>query len=220
MKKIIEEYNDLLSTKYDEATQGEFEWLAPSVFAQNIKPYVKADIDVLDIGVGTGQTSKIFIDQEANVTGIDISEKMLAVAKSKFKFKKLIKHDIEQGLINLFPQEKFDIIVAVGILEFIEDIKKTLGEMKQLLKKDGLIVFTYEIFELNNTYGIKRVSSLGAELEKAPKLLDFKVYRRLPNEIDSLLKDLSLKIVAREKFIGYLRSQLKIPVPYELLLAR
>jgi len=220
MKKLIEEYNNLLSTKYDEATQGDFKWLAPSRLVQNIMPYVKPDIDVLDIGVGTGQTSQTFIDQGGRVVGIDISEKMLVIAKAKFKFKKLIKYNIEKGLLNLFSQEKFDIIVAIGILEFIKDIKKILMEMKQLLKENGIIVFTYEMYDPHNTYRIKKVSPLGTGLEGAPKLLNFTVYRRLPDEINSIIEDLSLQIVIRETFIGYLRSQLKIPVPYELLIVK
>jgi len=220
VKKLIEKYNDLLSAKYDEATRGEFKWLAPYITEKHIKPYVKAGIDVLDIGVGTGQTSKIFIDQKINVTGIDISEKMLAIAKSKFKFKKLVKYDIEQGLLNLFSQEKFDIIVAVGIFEFIDNIKNALNEMKQLLKEDVVLAFSYEVYEPNNKYGIKKVAPLGAGSENVLKLLNFKVYRRLPNKINNILKNLSLKMVSREKFTGYLRTQLKIPVPYELLVVK
>lgn len=217
MKKLIEKYNDLLSNKYDTATQGEFRWLAPTKLTEHIKPYIRNNLEVLDIGVGTGQTFKIFVDHEANVTGIDISEKMLSVAQSKYHYKKLIKHDIERGLLDLFPQEKFDIIVAVGILEFTENIQRVLSEMEQLLKAGGIIAFTYEIYEPNNKYGVEKVASLGAGLENAPELLNFKVYRRTPNEIDSILKDLSLEVISREQFIGYLRSQLKIPIPYELL---
>lgn len=220
MKKTIEEYNDLLSVKYDEATQGGFKWLPPSRLARSIKPYIKPDMDVLDIGVGTGQTSEIFIAQGARVVGIDISEKMLAIAKSKFNFKKLIKYNIEEGLLNLFSREKFDIIVSIGILEFVSDIKRVLLEMKGLLKKDGIIIFTYEIYEPNNTYGIKKVAPLGSGLENAPKLLNFNVYRRTSDEVDNIIKDFSLQIVKRETFIGYLRSQLKIPVPYELLIVK
>lgn len=220
MKKIIEEYNDLLSSQYDEATEGAFRWLVPSVVAKNIRPYIKSKSKVLDIGVGTGQTAKIFVDKKANVTGVDISKKMLARAKAKFTFKKLIKYDIEKGLVNIFPQKTFDIIVAAGILEFIKNMKKTLGEMKQLTKNDGVIIFTYEMFESENTHGIKKVSPLGAGLEKIPRLLSFKVYRRIPSEIDKILKELSLKIIMREKFIGYLRSKFKIPVPYELIVVQ
>ncbi|MDO8498254.1 MAG: class I SAM-dependent methyltransferase [bacterium] len=217
MKKLIEEYNNLLSDKYDTATQGEFKWLAPVKLYEYIRPYIKNGAEVLDVGVGTGQTSKIFINKGLSVIGVDISEKMLAVAQSKLNFTKLIKYDVEQGLLNIFPQDKFDIVVAVGVLEFIKDIKKTLSEMRQLLKNGGIIAFTYEIYEPNNKYGIEKIAPLGAGSENVPELLNFMVYRRLPNEVDKILRDLSLGIINREKFIGYLRSQLKFPVLYEIL---
>jgi predicted TPR repeat methyltransferase len=145
---------------------------------------------------------------------------MLSIAQSKYPYKKLIKYDIEQGLLNLFPREKFDIIITIGVLEFTKNIQKVLGEMKQLLKTGGIIAFTYEIYEPKNKYGIAKVSTLGSASENSPELLNFKVYRRKPSEIENILNSLSLKIIGREQFIGYLRSQLKIPVPYELLIAK
>jgi len=218
MKKLIERYNDFLSDKYDTATQGKFKWLAPAKLNEYVRPYIKKDLGVLDIGVGTGQASKIFVDQGVSVIGIDISEKMLSLARSKYHYKKLIKYDIEQGLQNIFPKERFDIIVAIGILEFVKDMKKVLSEMKQLLKKGGIIAFTYEVYEPNNRYGIEKVTPLGAGLENTPELLSFMVYRKLPNEVEKMLKDLFLETIKSKKFIGYLRSQLQIPVPYELLI--
>jgi len=220
MKKTIEKYNDQLSTKYDIATQGEFKWTAPSVFIKNIKPFMKKNIDVLDIGVGTGQTSEIFFCKGIKVTGIDISQKMLDVAWSKYKFKKLIKYDAELGLSNIFSEDKFDIITAVGVLEFVKNIKKTLKEMKQLLKKDGIIAFTYEVYKPNSKLGTKKTSPIGAGSLDSHELLKFMVYRRTPAEIRKILDDLSLRILRKEAFIAYLKSKLKIPVLYEFLLVK
>lgn len=211
------EYNDFLSVKYDEVTRGEFKWLAPHLLEKHIKPYLKPKINVLDIGVGTGQTSEIFVNSDTNVSCIDISGDMLSVAKSKYPYKELIQYDVEDGLLKLFPEEKFDIIVAVGILEFIKDIKKTLSELKQLLKNNGVIAFTYEIFKPDNKYGIEKESPLGAGSQNIPELLSFMVYRRLSSEVDLIIKELGLTIKSRKVFTGYLRSQLKIPVPYEIL---
>lgn len=221
MKKLIEQYNDKLASVYDTATKGEFQWIAPDKLIKNIKPYTRKGVEVLDIGVGTGQTASAFIKIGASVTGIDISQKMLDVAGSKFQFKQLIKYDIEKGLNNLKLQTKFDIVIAVGVFEFINDLEKLLAEIKKLLKKDGIIAFTYEYFEKDNTHGIKKTSALGEEVGPTiPKLLRFKVYRRTTMEINSILRNVKLNTLHRESFTGYLKSTLKIPVPYEIVVVK
>lgn len=219
MAKVIERYNDMLAGKYDAATQGDFDWRAPSELENRIGKYVKKGMEVLDVGCGTGQTAKIFIDRGARVTGVDISEKMLALAGSKMVFEKLIKHDIEAG-IDIFGDKKFDIVVMAGILEFVADIEKILRQARQLLKDGGIIAFTYEIYDPENAPGTKKEASLGDGMEKMPELLDFMVYRRTGAEIEGILADLNLKITSWNKFRAYYKSQKMAPVYYELLLVR
>jgi predicted TPR repeat methyltransferase len=220
-KKIIEKYNDKLAGVYDKATSGEFRWTPPIELTKIIKPHLGKNLAVLDIGVGTGQTSKIFIKRGAAVTGIDISQKMLDVAFSKYKFERLIKHDLEKGLSHIDLKSKFDIIVAIGVLEFIKNPKKLLYDLKKLLKDEGIIVLTYELYEKNNTYGLGKTAPLGEIVgPDIPKLLRFKVYRKTPHEINFILKSLGLNTLARKFFTAYYKSEQKIPVPYEIILAK
>jgi predicted TPR repeat methyltransferase len=220
VKKFIEQYNDKLSSVYDKASKGEFAWTPPKELKKLIKQHLKKDLNVLDIGVGTGQTAKIFINSGASVTGLDISQKMLASAGSKLKFKELIRHDIEKGLPSELKKEKFDIIVACGILEFVRDIEKVLKDIKKLLKPNGLIVFTYEVFGEKNPYELKKTAPLGEGIKpEIPKLMRFKVYRRTPMEINKIVEKMMLKVYKRKIFTSYLKSSQKTPVIYEIILA-
>ncbi|MCU0652801.1 MAG: class I SAM-dependent methyltransferase [Candidatus Pacebacteria bacterium] len=218
--KVIAKYNDILAGQYDKATAGEFCWTAPAKLEKHIAPHIKKYMEVLDIGCGTGQTSKIFAERGANVTGVDISEEMLKIAAAKLGYKKLVQRDITQGLAPVFPEERFDIIIAVGVLEFIEDLGASLANARHLLKPGGLLASTYEIYDPGNGCGTKKTALLGDGLENMPELLKFMVYRRTPEEVEETLKNESLAIVEREKFTAYFKTAQKIPVPYELMLLR
>ncbi len=39
-----------------------------------------------------------------------------------------------------FPNEYFDVVVAVSVLEFVPDLSKAISEIKRILKKDGVFI--------------------------------------------------------------------------------
>ncbi|MFQ6051057.1 MAG: class I SAM-dependent methyltransferase [Candidatus Hydrothermarchaeota archaeon] len=93
---------------------------------------------ILDIGCGTGVFASSFAKLGLDVTCLDISEKMLNVAKTKrIKGIRFILGDVNRLP---FEDETFDIVIAVTTLEFLEDPGKGIREMRRVLKKDGRIV--------------------------------------------------------------------------------
>ncbi|MDD2909962.1 MAG: class I SAM-dependent methyltransferase, partial [Candidatus Pacebacteria bacterium] len=117
MKKV-EEYYNLISEKYDKATS-DFNWTAPKEIESVLKKHnlIEDGLEVLDLGVGTGQNIEFLQSKNCNIYGVDISEKMLEVAKDKYPNVKIYKYDVCEGLSNLFEKDKFDLIIAGGILE-------------------------------------------------------------------------------------------------------
>ncbi len=98
----------------------------------NIKPYSK----VLDLCTGTGDFAGIIkkINPNANVIGVDFSQNMINIAKSKHK-------NIEfytQDAMNLnFEDNFFDYVVMGFGLRNTENYSKVLSEIYRILKKDG-----------------------------------------------------------------------------------
>lgn len=99
---------------------------------------------ILDVATGTGdfaiETLKLNPDQ---VIGVDISEGMLEVGRTKMKARG-IDHKIDLRLgdsENLpFEENKFDaVIVAFGVRNF-ENLEKGLTEMQRVLKPGGQLV--------------------------------------------------------------------------------
>lgn len=94
---------------------------------------------ILDLGCGPGLYAKTLLNKGAKIKGIDISEKMIKIAK-----KEAPKAEFKQGDSENLPYKnnEFDIVVASLVLGHIKSWDKTLEEIKRVLKKRGIFVFS------------------------------------------------------------------------------
>jgi len=95
---------------------------------------------VLDFGCGTGIYAKEMTARRAKVKGFDISPEMLELAK-----KVNPKLDLRLGSGYKIPfKEKFDIVVASLVIEHFKDWDKVFGQVKSVLKKGGVFIFSMD----------------------------------------------------------------------------
>jgi len=100
-------------------------------------------LKILDVGSGTGHYLEEFIIRGHNVHGIDVAIEMLH--KSRLRVSKYINnHSLSvANIYNLpFSNEYFDIILCVGVLEYLPDDRSALKELKRVLNKNGRIILT------------------------------------------------------------------------------
>ncbi|MBP2674427.1 MAG: hypothetical protein H6Q84_1267 [Deltaproteobacteria bacterium] len=91
---------------------------------------------VLDVGIGTGIFALELMKHTTDITGIDVSEKMLEIAKSKG-----VKNVALGDAVSLdFPDESFDLVLSITALEFIKDYEKAISEMVRVCRKGGRVV--------------------------------------------------------------------------------
>ena len=114
---------------------------------------------ILDIGCGGGLISEPMARLGAKVTGIDASEKNIKVAQLHAKQNKLNIKYLNKSPEQVSPNEKFDIILNLEIVEHVENVKLYIETCHKLLKKDGLM-FTAT---LNRTLTSYLKAILGAE---------------------------------------------------------
>lgn len=96
---------------------------------------------VLDIGFGTGVLTCKLYENGYDITGIDFSERMIAIAREKMPAARLILHDFSNGLPVGLKEEKFDAIVCTYAIHHLDDDGK-IGFLKALqthLNPDGRI---------------------------------------------------------------------------------
>lgn len=98
-------------------------------------------MNVLDAGCGTGNYSIKLARLGCVVTGVDISEKMLAVARRKAKESGHTINFINCNIESLpFASEQFDAVVSVVALEFVGNQQKALDELFRVVQKGGKVV--------------------------------------------------------------------------------
>jgi len=103
---------------------------------------------ILEAGCGTGETLVRIAKKAGKVTGIDISPKVLLIAKANFKKNKIPKEKYLLAigdLLNMkFKDNTFDITFNTGVVEHFDDDKvnnRPVEEMIRVTKKRGTIVF-------------------------------------------------------------------------------
>jgi demethylmenaquinone methyltransferase/2-methoxy-6-polyprenyl-1,4-benzoquinol methylase len=154
-----------------------------------IKKITNNPKEILDIATGTADfaiSAAKYTD--ANITGIDISDRMINIGEKKI-IKKDLKNRIKLSIAdseNLpFDKSSFDAITAgFGVRNF-ENLEKGLNEIYRVTKKDGFVVIlepsTPEIFPLKQIFKFY----FNTILPKIGKLLsdDKSAYTYLPNSV-------------------------------------
>jgi len=94
---------------------------------------------LLDIGCGPGIHLKTYLERGAKGFGIDISSKMIELAKkhcpdAEFKVGSAYKLEFEDN--------SFDIITSSLVLDHLQDFEKAAKEIQRVLKPGGLFIYS------------------------------------------------------------------------------
>ena len=96
-------------------------------------------VNVLDVACGTGDMCVELLKRGCTVTGVDLSEEMLAIAKVKGERLK-VKVEVADAENLPFEEESFDgVTCAFGVRNFVH-LEKGLSEMLRVLKPGGRMV--------------------------------------------------------------------------------
>jgi ubiquinone/menaquinone biosynthesis C-methylase UbiE len=103
--------------------------------------YITPDMELLDIGCGTGQTA-VYIakNHPCQLTAADINPKMLDQARQKFAAHQLNIPLFQANAMDLpFRKHSFDLVLSESVTIFT-NINKTLREYFQVLKPGGRLL--------------------------------------------------------------------------------
>ncbi len=120
--------------------------------------------EVIEAGCGTGSTitkmAKMF--PNSNFTGVDLTPASLEIAnKNKEKLSVDNLELIENNILTMDLGKKFDVILNIGVLHHLSDMKLGIRQLAKHLKDDGILILwlygTYGRFRLNLNQRLFRI---------------------------------------------------------------
>lgn len=100
---------------------------------------------ILDIGCGDGSISLPLLTKDNRLTLLDMSEGMLARARSRIPVCQLDRVEILNGdfMSTRLESNSYNLIVCIGVLAYIDPVKPFLEKLSSLLKPGGKLIIEW-----------------------------------------------------------------------------
>src|SRR3989344_3509762 len=95
---------------------------------------------VLDIGCGPGVMTQAIGGQTWDYWGVDLSSPMIALARKRFANQPGISFEVGAVTQIPAPDQFFDAVVAMGLMEYVNDESAALREIRRVLKPGGIFI--------------------------------------------------------------------------------
>ena len=154
-----------------------------SMFLQRFLSHLPPHARILDAGCGSGRFACFFHDKGFRVVGIDLSRKMLHIARKKLPKIKFIKMDMRKIK---FKPGTFDAVIAPYSLFHLrrKDVPKAITGFARVLKPNGILML---IVQYGNKEG----------LVKDPRIPSIKIFVNLMNRraLKNLLRNAGFRLL-------------------------
>jgi 2-polyprenyl-3-methyl-5-hydroxy-6-metoxy-1,4-benzoquinol methylase len=203
-----EKFWDRLASRFDRFEKKD-ELIYQNIIEKTRKHLKKDDV-VLDFGCGTGIVSTEIAGDVAKVVGIDISSKMLDIARSKAQSRGLANIENKQSDIlgKDLDGKNFDVLLGFYIIHLLDDPQVILKRIKQLLKPGGLFISTTPC--LGQSGFIKFMLGAASLFGLVPKTKSFKTSGLEAMIESSGFEIVETEIVSKEGFQTFIVARKKI----------
>lgn len=148
--EYVTSHFDDFAGSFDIVLKG-LEYRAPALVSDAVAARLgppSASLDFLDLGCGTGLCGPLIADYKKHLVGIDLSPKMLELAKDR-GYDSLHKAEL-QAFLEKQREASFDVVLCVDTMVYLGVLDRTFAGVAHVLRPGGLFVASVEKLEGDN----------------------------------------------------------------------
>ncbi len=144
---------------------------------QLTREYLRPEMEVLEFGCGTGSTAITHAPHVKHIQAIDVSSKMLEIARGKADANNIGNISFEVSNIDdiSVPNQTFDAVLALSILHLLKNKEEVVSKVHRMLKPGGIFVTSTICLGDTKMKIIRFVAPIGKALGLLPVLRVFTV---------------------------------------------
>ncbi len=141
----VQQIFDDMADSFDTHLVEQLDYRAPDLLMESLAETLSqpaGGLDILDAGCGTGLCGPLLRPYAEQLTGVDLSARMLAKAKGRKVYDNLLAAELTDFLEQ--QTEAFDVIASADTLCYFGTLASVFEASANALKPDGLLAFTLE----------------------------------------------------------------------------
>ena len=175
---------------------------------------------ILDIGCGDGSISLPLLTEENQLMLLDMSEEMLARARSRIPAGQSDRVEIVKGdfMSAQLEEYSFELIICIGVLAYIDSLKPFLEKLASLLKPGGKLVIEWT----DNFHFVSRLIRPYHKLRSVFVTPKVRLARHSSDEIIEILREIGFEVDGSYRYCSPLpvvRRLLSQDINYRLIRA-
>lgn len=167
---------------------------------------------ILDLGCGDGRIGLQFLNPSNSLTLVDVSSKMLEIARSRTPaaFRTAVEY-VNQDLALYRGSSKYDLVLCLGVLAHVDSIEATIQRISELMKIGGRCI-------LQITDGDRILGRLSVAYCDVRNRISGRYPRALNRagviRIQELAAQCKMECIAERRYASLLPGMGRMPVPW------
>lgn len=176
--------------KYEDHVNNQ-KWYGPEILFGMVYEFIQPGHKILDLGIGTGLSAKLFKKAGLEVYGLDYSKAMLEKVREKNIAVDLKAFDLTKTPLP-YDDNFFHHISANAVLYFLGEMDDLFKEISRITKKNGIFSFIFE----EETQGVEKIK------EKFNPVNGIMNYKHSKDYILTILEKNNFTVLREAEFIN------------------